>query len=408
VKATWDILLAVFLVVTCGRGVAQELGPWQVPEWRWDETARLCDEHSSIEGGGQLVLYPSALGSEFDSEALKCLRGMHRLFYISPGEDELDYLHVLGKLVLVSPLMRKGNAFGLITKPRRDIYVTFAKRLMLYQYRLGSQVEQAPGAIAIDTHVHTSCSPDSLADCSQQLLAAAKRGLAGIAVTDHNSFEGSLRTMEQARRLISKKKLPAGFLVIPGEEISSSDGHIVGLFLRSEIPPNRSAAWTVKAIHDQGGIAIAAHPLLPHSLGNLANTLPFDAVETENAAEKLHYAMAPGEARKRRAEFYVKVTRPRIGSSDAHDPQAVGQCYTLIQCKPTLEAVREAILAGRVTPVGPSDEEEASMVRHGLPRALALYMRVTDLTPWLQRATHSGGVGLTLTPRPVFTYSRQF
>jgi predicted metal-dependent phosphoesterase TrpH len=209
--------------------------------------------------------------------------------------------------------------------------------------------------------------------------------------------------------LVSRHKLPETFFVIQGEEISSSDGHIIGLFLDQEIPAGMTAYQTIRAIHAQGGIAIAAHPLLPHSVGKLANTLPFDAIETMNAAEKLHYALVGGQAQKHRSAFYEAVVKPRMGASDAHDPDSVAECYTLVNCDPTPEAVRAAILSGQTTPVASiSDEDERSMMRHGLPHILALYERATNLSPLVKRLMHTENVSFTLSPKPVFSWTKKF
>src|SRR3979409_983730 len=104
-----------------------------------------------------------------------------------------------------------------------------------------------------DLHMHTTCSdgwptPHELVD-----HAARRARLSVIAVTDHAPIEGALRAREYAAKRTR-------FQVIVGEEVSSRDGHIVALFLERRVRPGMSAAATVHAIHDQGGLAIAAHP----------------------------------------------------------------------------------------------------------------------------------------------------
>src|SRR5207302_1941605 len=66
--------------------------------------------------------------------------------------------------------------------------------------------------------------------------------------------EGALRAADHAAGLSSRLQ------VVIGEEVSSRDGHIVGLFVERRIRPGMSAAATVDAIHDQGGVAVAVHP----------------------------------------------------------------------------------------------------------------------------------------------------
>jgi predicted metal-dependent phosphoesterase TrpH len=194
--------------------------------------------------------------------------------------------------------------------------------------------------------VHTWFSPDSAADPERMLLAAAERGLAGIAVTDHNTVAGAERTQAVAAQLKARGALPASFLVIEGEEVGSRDGHIVGLFLHATVPPGLSAEATIAAIHAQSGLAIAAHPLLRSGVGPRAASLPFDAVEVENIAEELHFSLGSAAANRRRASFYRTITGARVGSSDAHDPSVIGLGYTLVPNAPLNEAgLRQSLLA---------------------------------------------------------------
>jgi predicted metal-dependent phosphoesterase TrpH len=174
----------------------------------------------------------------------------------------------------------------------------------------------------------------------QELVDYARAiGLDVIAVTDHDTIEGALRAREHA----AGRAKPH---VIIGEEVSSRDGHIVALFIERRVRPGMSAAATVHAIHDQGGLAVAVHPFWRtqrrtrggpvHGVGWLAAELDFDAVEVENAT--------PG--------FYVfnRLARrlnmglgsAELGGSDAHILDAVGRAYTEFPGK-TPKALRAAI-----------------------------------------------------------------
>src|ERR1700704_2139927 len=138
----------------------------------------------------------------------------------------------------------------------------------------------APGRA--DLHMHTTAS-DGWPTPKELVEHAARRaGLDVIAVTDHDTIEGALRAQEHAAKR-------ARFHVIVGEEVSSRDGHIVALFIERRVRPGMSAAATVDAIHDQGGLALAVHPFWRtqrrvrtgpvHGVGWLAADLAFDAVE---------------------------------------------------------------------------------------------------------------------------------
>src|SRR5207244_1870974 len=104
-----------------------------------------------------------------------------------------------------------------------------------------------------DLHMHTTesdgwPSPYELVD-----YARATR-LNVIAVTDHDTIEGALRAADYVAGSSSRLD------VVVGEEVSSRDGHIVALFIERRIRPGMSAAATVHAIHDQGGLAVAVPP----------------------------------------------------------------------------------------------------------------------------------------------------
>ena len=170
--------------------------------------------------------------------------------------------------------------------------------------------------------------------------AARRARLDLIAVTDHDTIEGALRAREYAAKR-------ARFHVIVGEEVSSRDGHIVALFLERRVRPGMSAAATVHAIHDQGGLAIAAHPFWRtqrrtrtpgqvHGVGWLAADLDFDAIEVENATPGFYLFNQLAH------RLNLGLGAAELGCSDAHILDAVGRAFTEFPGK-TPEALREAI-----------------------------------------------------------------
>lgn len=329
------------------------------------------------------------------------LSEMHRLFHDRSGEDEPQEDLLLRKILIALPLMGRNNTTQLFFRPEQDIYLTMFKRFTMKQFIKATHVTKPAGAIAIDTHVHTCYSHDSLADPATMLLSAAKHGLSGIAITDHDNLQGAHEAQKIAARLIRSHELPDSFFVIPGEEVGSSGGHIIGLFLTKEIPPGMTPAETTRAIHEQGGFAIAAHPLLSDGLGGLAKTLPFDAVESMNGAEELHFAFARKSVREQRLAFYAGVKTPTMGSSDAHDPQSLGTCYTLVNCPPDLQAVHDALVNGKVVAATGMPKEDLDLLaRRGLPRILTMLDSMKVPGQWLQRLTHSDSAGFSIFPRP--------
>ena len=189
-----------------------------------------------------------------------------------------------------------------------------------------------------DLHMHTTAS-DGWPAPSRLVEHAAARGLDVIAVTDHDTIEGALRAAEHAARRESVH-------VVIGEEVSSRDGHIVALFIEKRIRPRMSAAATVHAIHDQGGLAVAVHPFwrtqrrtpgaVVHGVGWLAAELDFDAVEVENATPGFYVFNQLAR------RLNMGLGSAEVGSSDAHILDAVGRAYTEFPGR-TPKALRTAI-----------------------------------------------------------------
>jgi len=192
-----------------------------------------------------------------------------------------------------------------------------------------------------DLHMHTNAS-DGWPTPQELVEHARHSALDLIAVTDHDTIEGALWAADFASKW-------SRFKVVIGEEISSRNGHIVGLFLERRIRPGMSAAATVHAIHDQGGLAVAVHPFWRterrtktrpvHGVGWLAAELDFDAIEVENATPGFYVFNQLAH------RLNVGLGCSAIGSSDAHILDAVGRAYTEFPGK-TPEALREAIEAG--------------------------------------------------------------
>ncbi len=191
--------------------------------------------------------------------------------------------------------------------------------------------------VKVDLHVHTVYSPDSLITLKELVFYAKKRGLTAVAVTDHNSVEGALKMAKET-----------DFLIIPGTEVSSSDGHIVALNVHKVIQRGLSAEETVERIHAAGGIAVACHPfaMFKGSLGKHVSG-KFDAIETINASA------SPFKRSVRKAEEVAERFKlPRVAGTDAHYAPAIGYAYTVVDAESSVDAVVKAIAAGHCQPFG--------------------------------------------------------
>lgn len=177
-----------------------------------------------------------------------------------------------------------------------------------------------------DLHIHSNHS-DGLAKIPEIMdYVQDHTDLKVIAITDHNTIEGALfaKSLEELY----------DFEVVVGEEISSKSGHILGLFLKETIPAGMSALDTVRAIHEQDGIAIIAHPFANRafgpfgleSVGKEIFDLAFHALEVYNSSPYLVWAN-----RLAAKAFAGGQGVAATGGSDAHVLKAVGKGYTMFK-----------------------------------------------------------------------------
>lgn len=200
-----------------------------------------------------------------------------------------------------------------------------------------------------DLHIHTTVS-DGL-HTPRQLLDHVARldNLDVIAITDHDRLEGSL--WAYARR----DRYP--FDIVPGVEVSSAEGHILALWVMSPIPANLSMAETAAAIHEQGGVAVLAHPFF-RQMGNIRRAARayckdreyliragLDGIEGFNAA-----VLIPGTNRIAR-RVGKRIGLAVTGGSDAHTLGAVGMGHTRFTGR-TADDLRASLTARTTTSAG--------------------------------------------------------
>lgn len=179
----------------------------------------------------------------------------------------------------------------------------------------------------IDTHIHSKYSKDSITPLEDIIKYSQQIGLNAIAITDHDEIEGTwaIRKLEHE-----------GLILIPGEEVSSSEGHIIALGITDYIKPLQTPAETVDQIHDNAGIAIAAHPYCYYrsGIGDTVRSINVDAMETKNS--RFILGMSNYLAKK----VSVKNNIPEVGASDAHFVKGIGRCYSEI---PECDSVDEIL-----------------------------------------------------------------
>jgi len=195
-------------------------------------------------------------------------------------------------------------------------------------------VVTTPASGAADLHIHTTFS-DGAPSPATVVARAIDLGLSVIAVTDHDSIDGAIEAALQAG--VTRCE------VVIGEEVSTRQGHVLGLFLTRTVAAGLDVEETIDEIHAQGGLAIPAHPFLrlggARGVGWRGVGLPWDAIETENGSPGAW--MANRQAQRESGVW----ARAQTGGSDAHILAAVGSVVTVFPGRSALD-LRAAIKSG--------------------------------------------------------------
>ncbi len=161
----------------------------------------------------------------------------------------------------------------------------------------------------IDPHVHTNRSPCSIISFKQLILEALHKELDAVCITDHDTITKTPKTTQ--------------LKIFAGSEVSAKDGHILAYGI-SEPIPKVSSEEAIELIHEQGGIAIAAHPfrVTSNQLGDKIFDIKLDGIETLNWANRID--------ENRKASKVARILKLSIiGGSDAHRMADIGCVITV-------------------------------------------------------------------------------
>lgn len=195
----------------------------------------------------------------------------------------------------------------------------------------------------VDFHTHTIFSPDSLTRPDALVAAARRRGLQRVVVTDHNTIQGALAAQKIAPDL-----------VIVGEEIMTTAGEILAVFVREEVPPGLTPAEAIARLRAQDAFISLSHPFDRMRKGHwdeevLKAVLPqVDAIEGFNAR-----MMWPGG--NRRAQIWAAARQiPLTAGSDAHAAFEIGRGRLALPPFTDADSLRRSVtqasLLGRWSP----------------------------------------------------------
>ena len=188
-------------------------------------------------------------------------------------------------------------------------------------------------AMKCDFHVHTRYSYDSISLPREVVDVAIQKGIGCLAITDHEETKGAIKAAEYA--------FGKSVLIIPGVEVKSREGDILGLNVKKAIQAGLSARETIKKIKEQGGMAIIPHPfaIVYPFKGDLKDFLrEIDGIEVLNAALfNSENKKAMDLARENNLCF--------TAGSDAHFPNLIGKAYLEIPGENlSIEQVLKAVI----------------------------------------------------------------
>ncbi len=186
-----------------------------------------------------------------------------------------------------------------------------------------------------DLHIHTHHSRDSLSTPAAIVDAVRRRGLSGVAITDHNSLAGALEV-----------GAVAPFTVIVGEEIRTTEGEIIGLFLSREIPARLSPEETITAIHEQGAIACVPHPFDRWRREAMGRQVLERIADQVDAIEVFNARMLIAQDNALARETALAHGLAMGAGSDAHTPGEIGRAYVEVEAFHDAASFLEALRGG--------------------------------------------------------------
>jgi predicted metal-dependent phosphoesterase TrpH len=188
-----------------------------------------------------------------------------------------------------------------------------------------------------DLHLHTNYSPDSMITPEALVSRCLKLGINCIAVTDHNVLEGA-----QAVQNI------APFRVVAAEEIKTSEGEVIGFFLKERIPPRLSPEETVRRIKEQGGLVGVPHPFDRLRREPLRQAALERVLSQVDIIEAFNARVTVGSDNARAAAFAAEHGLACSAGSDAHSLLEVGKACVEMADFETPQEFLESLRNGKI------------------------------------------------------------
>jgi predicted metal-dependent phosphoesterase TrpH len=190
--------------------------------------------------------------------------------------------------------------------------------------------------LRLDLHVHSCYSEDGAGTPEEIIAALQKRGLQGVAITDHNTVAGSLKAVAAC---------PKDFVVIPASEVSTADGHLLALNVTEQVPRGKSIQETVDLVVARGGI-----PIIPHVYRALSgiHAEKLRAISSKISAIEVFNGCSLPRTNLKCARLARSFKLGGTGGSDSHMPEYAGYAFTSVDSTDfRLDTVLSEIEKGR-------------------------------------------------------------
>lgn len=200
----------------------------------------------------------------------------------------------------------------------------------------------------IDLHCHTEASHDCSSPLDAVLTRCRQQSIAVQAVTDHNEIRGAVELKRMATA-------PGDPLIIVGEEVTSREGEIIGLFLEEKIPTGLSPEEVVERIRAQEGLVLLPHgfdPLKAHRLAPAARERIADEIDI---VEVFNARVSHPRRNTQAAQWAAERDLPASSGTDAHIISALGTSWVetapcdIATSDDLLDALRGGTVAGTWT-----------------------------------------------------------
>ena len=177
-----------------------------------------------------------------------------------------------------------------------------------------------------DLHSHSKYSSDGILDPKKIIKVAIKKGLDGIAITDHNTIKGGLE---------AKQYETGKFKVIVGSEVMTTKGEVIGLFLSEEIK-SKDFYEVIDEIKAQNGIVVLPHPFDEWRHGAFPDEKD---VKSINSIEILNSRCVKDKYNQNASKFAKKYKLGVTGGSDAHFANEIGHAGIIVETDDIYEAI---------------------------------------------------------------------